>query len=68
MTSTKTLIIFAHGPAEAVKTHQRYFSGKERKSRMNLRAAKVTREGIPAECEQNGSRKNADECWFVDPS
>lgn len=31
VTSTKTLIIFAHNPAEAVKTHQCYFSGNERK-------------------------------------
>lgn len=34
MTSTKTLIIFAHRLAEAAKTHQRYslfFSGNEKK-------------------------------------
>lgn len=67
MTSTKTLIIFAHGPAEAVKTHQRYFSGKEGKSRINLYGAECGPSerdaGIPAKCENRV--ENVRKSWLL---
>lgn len=56
MTSTKTLIIFAHGPSEAVKTHQRYFSGKEGKraglTYMVQSVLKRQGDDFPAQCEE----------------